>query len=82
MRYAITSTQRKVYLSGFYPNGGWKLGDVFAFRKNDWYTFGSEQEAQEFILYMKESCLNQQDRWGDWLDKALTFWKTLGYKEV
>lgn len=82
MRYVITSNKRNGYLTGFYDNGGWTIKDVFAFSSMSYYTFESEQETQEFIIGIKERCIKQADRWGDWLDKALIFWKTLNYKQI
>lgn len=69
-------------LTGFHFNGGWKIGDVFACSKNSWISFETEQKAQEYLLNMKKLCLEQEKRWGNWLDIALKFWKTLkvGYK--
>ena len=82
MKYVITSSRRKGYLTGFYPNGGWNIGDVFAFSTKNYIFFSEEKETQEYIIDMKEICLQQTNRWGQWLNKALIFWKTISYKEV
>ena len=81
--YRIISTRKNnSFLTGFYSNGGFEIGNVFAFSKNDWFCFPTEVEAQEFILRIKKECFEQSKRWGNWLDKALKFWKTLKvYKE-
>ena len=76
--YKITSTRKNnSFLTGFYSNGGFEINDVFAFSKNSWINFQSEKEAQNYILRIKKECLEQTERWGDWVDEALKFWKTL-----
>ena len=80
MTFRITSTRKNGYLSGFYSNGGFEIGDVFAFSKNTWIKFETEKEAQDYILRIKKECFEQEDRWGNWLDEALNFWKTLKYE--
>jgi uncharacterized protein (DUF2344 family) len=82
MRYVISSTKRNGYLNGFYSNGGFTIGDVFAFSNKSYTFFSSEIEAQEYLIYIKCECMNQSDRWGEWLDKALSFTKSLYYRPL
>ena len=81
MKYRIVN-KRGTYLEGFFSNGGWEIGDVFACSKHAWISFNSEKEAQDYLLKLKTECLAQADRWGDWLDKALKFVKTLTYEAI
>jgi len=51
-------------LSGFYPNG---ISGVFSFRRNDFYSFETEEEAQQFInrIRMEVNKQNNIIRWGE-----------------
>jgi len=76
MSYKIIN-KRGTFLSGFHSNGGWEISDVFPCSSLSAITFKTEKEAQKYLLSMREELIKQQDRWGDWLDTALKFWKTL-----
>jgi hypothetical protein len=79
MSYRIVNS-RGTFLTGFFPNGGWKIGDVFAFSKNSWFSYKTEKEVQERLLSIIEDCKKQADRWGDWTDTAVKFAKSLSYQ--
>lgn len=51
-------------LSGFYPNA---IPGVFAFRKRDWYMFGTKKQAKKFLKGVKKEVYNKsnQNRWGE-----------------
>jgi hypothetical protein len=78
-KYRIIN-QRGTYLSAFHSNGGWEIGDVFPCSSNSWLTFETEKEVQDYLLRLKIESLEEADRWGGWLDKALKFVKSLGYE--
>lgn len=59
-RYTIYRGNRR--LSGFYPNG---LKDVFAFRRNDWFSFETKEEAENFITRIKQSIEEEKERYGE-----------------
>lgn len=80
MRYRITNGRS--FLTGFFPNDGWKIGNVFAFSNRSWKTFDGESEVQEYLSYIIMACFEQGDRWGDWTDVAVKFAKKLRYEEV
>lgn len=44
-------------LSGFYPND---IPTVFSFRMNDWYSFSSKKEAEDFLKRIKKE-VNDKD---------------------
>ncbi len=69
------------FLTGFYSNGGFEIKDVFAFSKNNWFVFKTEKEVQNKLLDIIKECKKQEDRWGDWTEKAVKFAKTLDYEE-
>lgn len=75
-RYVIVNRNNRP-LDGFYSNGGWEIRDVFAFSLIRYMTFPTREEAENHLLYMRSECMAQKDRWGSWLEKALTFLKTL-----
>lgn len=80
-RYIIVNKQGR-RLTGFYSNGGFEIKDVFAFSSRNWIVFNSEKEVQDKLLNMLDDCKKQEDRWGDWLDKALKFVKELKYEKI
>lgn len=80
MSYKIVN-QRGVPLDGFFSNGGWEIRDVFAFSSRSWISFETEKAAQQYLLSMRPELIRQADRWGNWLEVALKFWKTLKVSE-
>ena len=70
------------YLTGFYPNGGWKIKDVFACSRKSWFNFQTMDEAIEYLQSMKKRCIEQSERWGDWLDVALKYVKSLDIESI
>ena len=81
MDYRIISNRKRGFLKAFHENGGFEIGDVFPFSVNTWLSFRTEKEAQEYLIRVKTDCIEQGERWGDWLEKALVFVKTLKYEE-
>jgi len=81
MSYRIINKQGRA-LTGFYSNGGFELRDVFAFSKFSWKSFKTEKEVQEYLLYLIVECRKQQDRWGDFTDKAEKFARSLDYEVI
>ena len=68
--YYITN-QKGSYLFGFYPNGGFEIKDVFHFSRINKLTFDSKKDAETYLDYVRSSCVEQKERWGEWLDVAL-----------
>jgi len=81
MKYVIINKNGRK-LDGFHSNGGWSIGDVFPCSNSSYIVFEKEKEVQEYLIYMQKKCIEQSDRWGDWLDVALKFVKKLEYKLI
>lgn len=67
-------------LAGFHSNGGWKIGEVFPCSNNMATIFNTKAEAEQYITYMLEKSQEQAGRWGEWLEVATKFIKTLTVK--
>ena len=80
-KYAIVNKQGR-RLTGFYPSGGFEMRDLFAFSTTSWFVFNSEKAVQDELLRIIKECKEQQDRWGDWTDKAVKFAKSLSYQVI
>lgn len=78
MKYRIEKGNSGKYLYGFFPNGGWRIGDVFSLKKNGNIFFETEKEAQEYLLRMEKTLDEQYERWGsEWHGVAKRFYKSL-----
>ena len=77
MKYGLTNRAGR-FLGGFHPNGGFEIKDVFpCCTSGAFISFDTIQEASIFVWRMEKICIEQKDRWKDWLPKAMKFIKTL-----
>ena len=81
MSYRIVNKNNR-YLSAFHFNGGWEIKDVFPCSKYSWIIFDNKKNAEDYLSYMLETCIKQKERWGEWLNTALQFLKTLRIRRL
>ena len=80
-RYILVNS-RDIPLNSFHGNGGWSMRDVFPCNWNCHSAFYTEEEAQDHLQYMKNECIKQKERWGNWFNKAWNYVNKFKVKEL